>query len=133
MESPRRRDLAWLWYTLVRLGVFAVTLGVLLVLLPIEPWITAILAAVIAFCLSYIFLGRQRAAVAEQLAAARARAAEPDADDAAEDAAVYDSESEGAREPDSVDEGEGAREGEHEDQLASRARREGDEHSGKRE
>ena len=55
-ERPRRLGCAW--FALLRLGIFAVVLAVLLVVLPVEPWISAVLAAVIALCLSLIFLWR---------------------------------------------------------------------------
>lgn len=60
----------WLVYTVARLLLFVVPLLVLL-LLQIEGWQAAIIAAVISLCVSYIFMGRLRAGVVE---AARKRA-----------------------------------------------------------
>ncbi len=74
---------SWVLYSLARLGLFAGVLALLL-LLGIEWWIAAIVAAIIALCVSYIFLGGLRTRAAEQLAAARAP--RPTADDEAEDA-----------------------------------------------
>jgi hypothetical protein len=49
----------WLSYTLIRLGIIAVALTVLL-LLGIEGWIAAILAALIGLCVAYLFFRPQR-------------------------------------------------------------------------
>lgn len=90
MENRAPSRWAWLWFTLLRVGLFAVLLAVFAFVLPVEPWVSAILAAVIALCVSYIFLSRPRAAVSQQIADTRAgknRSAR-DADDEAEDAAV---------------------------------------------
>jgi hypothetical protein len=61
-------------YTLVRLGLFAVLVAVLVPLL--SPWLPAygatIIAAVVAFCVSYLAFGKLRRAVTENLAASRA-------------------------------------------------------------
>lgn len=70
-------------YSLVRVGIFAVTFG-LLFALGIEWWLAAIIAAVIGLCVAYIFFGKLRDAVALDIAARRARPA-GDADTAAED------------------------------------------------
>ncbi|UDF12321.1 DUF4229 domain-containing protein [Antiquaquibacter oligotrophicus] len=61
----------WVAYTLVRVGVFAVALAVLM-LVGIEWWLAAILAAVIGFCVSYIFFGKLRDAVNRDIAERRA-------------------------------------------------------------
>jgi hypothetical protein len=90
VEDRARSRWTLVWYTLLRVGIFAVLLAVLSFVLPVEPWISAIIAAVIAFCISYIFLSRPRAVVAEQIASAR-RGGAPrasDSDDAVEDAAT---------------------------------------------
>ncbi len=72
-------------YSLVRLGIFAVTLVVLL-LAAVPGWLAAILAAIIGFCVAYIFFGRLRAAVARDFAERRARSnSEKDTDSDAED------------------------------------------------
>ena len=62
---------AWIPYTLVRVGLFAVVF-VVLMLVGLEGWLAAILAAVLAFLVSYIFFRGMRARVASELAAARA-------------------------------------------------------------
>ena len=66
---------AWILYSIVRVLVFAVPLGILLVI-GLEWWIAALVAAAIGLCVSYIFLRPLRDQVASQLAAARAGAAE---------------------------------------------------------
>ncbi|MFD1715283.1 DUF4229 domain-containing protein [Amnibacterium flavum] len=92
MEPRPRSRWTLVWYTLIRLGIFAVVLTVLLIVLPIEPWISTIIAAVIAFCVSYIFLSKPRAVISEQIATVRSGAVprSADSDDAVEDAAVGD-------------------------------------------
>lgn len=117
VNEPSRPNLSWLWYTLIRLGLFALVLAILLILLPVEPWISAIVAAIIALCVSYIFFSRPRAAVSEQLAEARRRPRD-DGDDYAEDSEVgSSSEREGGTEADPVDQPEQAREAERQDEL----------------
>ncbi len=56
----------WLLYSLIRLGIFALALAGLL-LIGVTVWIAAIGAAVIGFCVSYIFLSRPRDAVAKTM------------------------------------------------------------------
>lgn len=73
----------WLAYTLLRLGLFGGVLAILL-LLGIEWWIAAIVAAVIGLCVSYIFFGKLRDAVAMDVAARRTAPA-TDADASVED------------------------------------------------
>jgi hypothetical protein len=80
-------------YSLVRLGIFAVLIVVLVPLFgalpsPIGQIAAAIVAAVIALCLSYLVLGRQRGAVAVSIDEARATRRERTADELAEDDAV---------------------------------------------
>lgn len=91
MTEQRPRTRTWVWYSLVRVGLFAVVLAVLLLVLPVAPWISTLLAAVIAFCVSFIFLGRPRAELAQDLdrmrRGERAPVVEP-TDDDVEDAAV---------------------------------------------
>ncbi|MFB2554360.1 DUF4229 domain-containing protein [Herbiconiux liangxiaofengii] len=60
----------WLVYTLIRLGVFAVVLALLL-LLQLEPWIAAVIAAIISLCISIIFLRKPREAASRTLFEAR--------------------------------------------------------------
>lgn len=62
---------AWIPYTLVRVGLFALVF-VVLMLVGIEGWLAAIIAAVLAFLVSYIFFRGMRARVAAELARARA-------------------------------------------------------------
>lgn len=73
----------WLIYTLARVGVFAVLFAVLYVVLD-GDWLTsAAVAAVAAFCISYIALGPLRRRVADELAERHARpvpTADADAD-----------------------------------------------------
>jgi len=76
----------WLQYSIVRLVSFAVALGVLL-LVGVEWWLAAILAAVIGLCVSYIFFGKLRDAVARDLAERRAAPPE-DSDADVEDASA---------------------------------------------
>jgi len=61
-------------YTLIRLALFAVLVAILVPLLSgfIPAWGATIIAAVIAFCVSYLAFGTLRLRVAEDLAAARA-------------------------------------------------------------
>lgn len=57
-------------YSLLRVGLFAAAFAVLM-LLGIEWWLSAILAAVIGLCVSYIFFGRLRERVALDIAQRR--------------------------------------------------------------
>lgn len=86
----------WILYSLIRLGVFAVVLALLL-FLQIVPWVAAILAAIIALCISIIFLRRPREEASKTLYDARAnrsaRSAAParvSEDESVEDRAVDD-------------------------------------------
>jgi len=88
----------WIRYTLVRLGIFAAAFTVLYLVLPAplasvdvvgfaSIVVIAVVAAIIALTVSYIFLSGLRDAVALDLASRRTRPSiDPDAD--AEDAAV---------------------------------------------
>lgn len=71
-------------YSLVRVGVFAVVLAILLVV-GVPWWLAAIIAAVVGLCVAYIFFGRLRDAVALDIADRRSRTTK-DADQVAEDA-----------------------------------------------
>ncbi len=53
----------WLYFTLIRLALIGVPLAVLL-LLKVNPYAATLIAAVIGFCLSYLFLRRRRDALA---------------------------------------------------------------------
>lgn len=72
-------------YSLLRIAIFAIVLVVLL-LLGVQPVLSAVIAAVIGLCVSYIFFGKLRHAVAADLAARRANPTPPkDVDAEAED------------------------------------------------
>ncbi|MEP6482067.1 MAG: DUF4229 domain-containing protein [Rhodoglobus sp.] len=79
----------WLQYSLIRLGVFAVALTVL-ILVGLEPVPAAIIAALLGLCVGYIFFGSLRARVVAELAQRRAAVTPPrkDADAEAEDARI---------------------------------------------
>ncbi|NRD25248.1 DUF4229 domain-containing protein [Frigoribacterium sp. VKM Ac-2836] len=81
----------WLKYSIVRLGLFAVVLGVLLVL-RLDPLWATVIAAVVGFCVSYLFFAPLRHRVALDLADRRSRPATPDDDSLAEDEAIADDE-----------------------------------------
>jgi len=66
MNTSRR----WLSYTLIRLGIFAVALAILL-LLRINPYLATVIAAIVGFCLSYLFLRRPREELAKGIAELR--------------------------------------------------------------
>lgn len=84
----------WIQYSLLRLGLFGVTLGLLLAI-QLDWWWAAIVATIVSMTVSYIFFGKLRDAVALDLAARRAKpAVDPDA--AAEDAAAEDAAAEDA-------------------------------------
>lgn len=70
-------------YSLVRVGVFAIALAVLLVV-GVPWWLAAIIAAVVGLCVAYIFFGKLRDAVAVDIAQRRSRTTK-DADQLAED------------------------------------------------
>ena len=79
---------SWLSYSVYRILMFAVPLAVLL-MLSIVWWVSAIVAALIGLCLSYIFLRAPREKVALDLYTARHPTADvvhPDAE--SEDAAL---------------------------------------------
>ena len=83
MKSGR----VWLVYSLLRVALFAVPFALLMV--ANIPWYwAAIVAAIISLCASYIFLGRQRQAMAEDLSAIRRGRKRPIEDNSAEDAAI---------------------------------------------
>ena len=69
-------------YSLVRVGVFAIALAVLLIV-GVPWWLAAIVAAVIGLCVAYIFFGKLRDAVALDIADRRSRTTK-DADQIAE-------------------------------------------------
>jgi hypothetical protein len=71
----------WVKYSIVRLGVFLVALVVLVLLLP-NPYLATLIAAVVAFCVSYLFFAPLRRQVAER----RSKPEPLDGDSLAEDA-----------------------------------------------
>ncbi|MBH0025043.1 DUF4229 domain-containing protein [Salinibacterium sp. SWN248] len=76
----------WIAYSLLRVGVFAAAFTVLMIA-NVEPWIAALIAAILGFAISYVFFSKLRDAVALDLASRRGRPAhDPDRD--AEDAAA---------------------------------------------
>jgi cell division protein FtsL len=62
----------WILYSLIRVGVFAAALA-LLVLVGVNVLIAAVAAAVIGFCVSYIFLRGPRNAVAKSIVELRTK------------------------------------------------------------
>lgn len=75
---------AVLLFSAVRVLVFAIPFAILFAL-GLEWWIAALIAAVVGFCVSYIFLRPLRERVALQLAEARSAAPRASSDDEAED------------------------------------------------
>ncbi len=104
----------WISYSLLRLGIFAAVLIVLLVL-QIEPWIAALVAAVVGLCVAYIFFRPQREAVARsfwEFRTTQQRDADSDAENNALDAAAPTSpslEGQGGGEADAEEQGRQAR------------------------
>lgn len=82
-------------YTVVRLGIFAVVLAVMLAL-ETNPVIAAIFAAVISLCVCYVLLPRQRAAVVQAVVDIRNRGDKDDDNDV--ENAVLDRETRETRE-----------------------------------
>lgn len=82
MKSSTR----WILYSLFRVGLFAAAL-VAMLLLGLELWVAAIVATVVAFCISYIFFNEPRDALAQDLHERRLRAGQ-DADSDVENAAL---------------------------------------------
>jgi uncharacterized membrane protein YjjB (DUF3815 family) len=70
----------WVKYSLIRLGVFAVTFAVLLAL-EVQWWLAALIAAVIGFCVAYVFFGKLRDAVAHDLQTRRSASSDKDGED----------------------------------------------------
>lgn len=78
----------WIWYTALRVLLFAVPLAVLLIA-GVNVWVSAALAALFGLSASLIFLRRARSAMSSDLYAARHREIPVvNADDEAEDAAI---------------------------------------------
>ena len=83
---------AWILYSALRVGVFVVLFALLFALtntIGLQPaWlIAAVVAALLALCLSYIFFRRLRERVALDLAAARAARPKSGDDEDVEDRA----------------------------------------------
>lgn len=74
----------WLTYSLLRVGIFAVVFAVLM-LIGLEWWISAVVAAVLGFLVSYIFFRGLREKVALELAEARSGKNRTHADEDVED------------------------------------------------
>ena len=66
----------WLYYSVLRVLMFAVPLAILLSL-GFWPWASAVIAALIGLCLSYLLLGKSRESVARDLYKARHPDKEP--------------------------------------------------------
>ncbi|HVL26002.1 MAG TPA: DUF4229 domain-containing protein [Thermomicrobiales bacterium] len=78
----------WIWYTALRILLFAVPLAVLLIA-GVNPWVSAAVAALFGLSASLIFLRRPRESIANDLYAARHRETPvARADDEEEDAAI---------------------------------------------
>ncbi len=78
----------WIWYTALRILLFAVPLAVLLIA-GVNPWVSAAVAALFGLSASLIFLRRPRESIANDLYSARHRETPVvRADDEEEDAAV---------------------------------------------
>jgi hypothetical protein len=72
----------WLLYSVIRVALFAVVLTILL-LAQTPGWIAAIIAAIFGLAASYLFLGRLRAQVVQDVAdrrSGRTKAATDDED-----------------------------------------------------
>ena len=78
----------WIWYTALRILLFAVPLAVLLAF-GVNPWISTVVAALFGLSASLLFLRRPRESMSSDLYAARHRETPVVRDDdEAEDAAV---------------------------------------------
>ena len=89
--NPRR---TWLLFSLIRIGLFAVVLAILLLLLTpggTPAWISAILAAIISLCVSFIFLRRPREEAAKSLYEARTSTKRSQSSAAGDDESIEDS------------------------------------------
>lgn len=86
----------WLYYSVLRVLMFAVPLAILLAM-GFWPWAAAVIAALLGLCLSYLFLGTSRESVARGLYAAR----HPDKEAVNPDSAIEDSALDGAEAIDS--------------------------------
>ena len=80
---------AWLVFTALRVLAFVVPLAVSYVL-GASLLLAALIAAIVGFCLSVIFLSRQRRAFSGELAELRRRSPKPSMPDVGEDELVED-------------------------------------------
>ena len=76
----------WLYYSVLRVLMFVIPLAILLSL-GLWPWASAVIAALVGLCLSYLLLGKSRASVARDLYHAR----HPDKQTANPDSEIEDS------------------------------------------
>jgi len=74
----------WIKYSVLRVLIFAVVLALLLVI-HVNPFLAAVIAAIAGFAISYIFFRKLRDQVAIELAESRAKPT-PRVDDEEEDA-----------------------------------------------
>ncbi|MDJ0348891.1 DUF4229 domain-containing protein [Cryobacterium sp. PH29-G1] len=89
----------WLYYSVLRVLMFAIPLAILLSL-GFWPWASAVIAALLGLCLSYLFLGKSRESVARDLYTARHPDKEPvNADSEIEDSALNLAEQQPSSEP----------------------------------
>ncbi|MBK4349020.1 DUF4229 domain-containing protein [Lacisediminihabitans changchengi] len=77
----------WIVYSAIRLGIFALILAILVVV-GVNPIFAAIGSAAISFCLSYIFLTKQRDAVARSVVTIRSKKTSTDLDNDLENEAI---------------------------------------------
>ena len=77
----------WIVYSAIRLGMFAAILAIL-ILVGVNPIIATIGSAAISFCLSYIFLTKQRDAVARSVVTIRSKKTTTDLDNDLENEAI---------------------------------------------
>jgi hypothetical protein len=75
----------WLYYSVLRVLMFVIPLTILLSL-GWWPWASAVIAALVGLCLSYLLLGKSRERVARDLYRAR----HPDTEPVSADADVED-------------------------------------------
>ncbi|WP_104190722.1 DUF4229 domain-containing protein [Cryobacterium sp. Y82] len=61
---------SWLYYSVLRVLMFVIPLAILLSL-GLWPWASAVIAALVGLCLSYLLLGKSRESVARELYHAR--------------------------------------------------------------
>lgn len=99
---------AWLVFTVLRILAFVVPLAIAYVL-GASLLLAALIAAIVGFCLSVIFLSRQRRAFSGELAELRRRPAKRSMPDVGEDELVEDAVVESRSAASSPDAGPGPR------------------------